>query len=114
MIEPRVLGTRVLLKPLDAHEATTSGIFIPDEARKKESRGVVVAVGKPYAGDLEPPVAVGDVVVYDADGTRHFGQPVPIRLDRDENGVAEDLVVVEYADLLLVLEDVPSRKRVEV
>lgn len=109
MIEPRILGTRALLKPLEAHEATAAGVVLPDEVRDKESRGVVIAVGETFAGESEPPVAVGDVVVYAADGTRPFGQPLRIRVDRDENGVSEEFIVVEYADLLLVLEDVPAR-----
>lgn len=109
MIRPRVLGHRALVKPLEANEATEGGIVLPDVVKEKETRGLVVAVGSTYAGDVEPPVAVGDVVVYADGGTRHFGAPVRVSIDQDEDGRSEEFVVVEYADLLLVLDDVRVR-----
>lgn len=97
----RVLGDRVLLKPLDASETTEGGILLPDLVRNKESRGIVLGVGE----DTLAPVGIGDVVVYAERGTRGYGQPVAVSIDREEGGVSEDLIVVEYADLLLVLDE---------
>lgn len=101
MIRPRVLGDRVLLKPLDASETTDGGVLLPDVVREKESRGIVLEVGE----DTQAPVEIGDIVVYAERGTRHYGQPVAVSIDREEGGVSEDLIVVEYADLLLILEE---------
>ena len=42
-IEP--LGARVLVKPLEQEDRTTSGIFLPETAKEKPQIGRVVAVG---------------------------------------------------------------------
>ena len=57
------LKDRVLVEPKEAEEKTSSGIIIPDSAKEKPQRGVVVAVGD---GKKDEPmsVTVGDVVVY--------------------------------------------------
>ena len=57
------LEDRVLVKPADAEEKTTSGIIIPDTAKEKPQKGTVVAVGK---GKKDEPMTVkdGDTVLY--------------------------------------------------
>lgn len=57
------LGDRVLVKPAPAEEKTASGIIIPDTAKEKPQRGVVVAVG---TGKKDEPLNVkaGDNVLY--------------------------------------------------
>lgn len=57
------LADRVLVEPRAAEEKTSGGIFIPDTAKEKPQKGVVVAVGK---GTAEEPmtVKVGDEVLY--------------------------------------------------
>lgn len=57
------LSDRVLIEPLPAETKTASGIFIPDTAKEKPQRGVVVAVGK-GTKDHEMTVNVGDTVLY--------------------------------------------------
>ena len=39
------LNDRVLVKRLESEEKTAGGLFIPDTAKEKPSRGEVVAVG---------------------------------------------------------------------
>lgn len=39
------LGSRVLVEVLDQENVTASGLVIPDTAKAKQQRGVVVAVG---------------------------------------------------------------------
>ena len=39
------LNDRVIVKPLDADETTSGGIFLPDLAQEKSQRGRVIAVG---------------------------------------------------------------------
>ncbi len=57
------LKDRVLVEPKEAEEKTTSGIIIPDSAKEKPQKGVVVAVGD---GKKDEPmsVKVGDHVIY--------------------------------------------------
>lgn len=57
------LHDRVLVEPVAAETQTASGIFIPDTAKEKPQKGIVVAVG---AGtkDHDMTVKVGDTVLY--------------------------------------------------
>ena len=57
------LHDRVLVKPAAAEEKTAGGIIIPDTAKEKPQRGVIVAAGK---GKTDEPmtVKVGDTVLY--------------------------------------------------
>ena len=59
----RPLADRVLIEPAAAEETTASGIIIPDSAKEKPQRGVVVAVG-PGKKDEPTTVKVGDSVLY--------------------------------------------------
>lgn len=57
------LADRVLIEPAPAEVKTASGIIIPDTAKEKPLRGIVVAVG---AGKKDEPmtVKVGDTVIF--------------------------------------------------
>ncbi len=57
------LADRVVLEPSAAEEKTTGGIIIPDTAKEKPQKGVVLAVG---AGKKDEPmtVKVNDTVLY--------------------------------------------------
>ena len=57
------LADRVLVEPLEAETKTASGIIIPDTAKEKPQKGIIVAVGP---GTKENPVTVkaGDSVLY--------------------------------------------------
>ena len=55
------LADRVLLKPAEAEETTSSGIIIPDTAKEKPMKGEIVAVG-PGTKDEKLTVKVGDSV----------------------------------------------------
>ncbi len=57
------LADRVLIEPVEAETTTASGIIIPDTAKEKPQRGVVVAVG-PGTKDDAITVKVGDTVLY--------------------------------------------------
>lgn len=39
------LADRVVIKPAEAEQTTKSGIIIPDTAKEKPQRGIVLAVG---------------------------------------------------------------------
>ena len=62
------LGDRVLVKPLERGEVTSSGIVLPDTAKEKPQEGTVVAVGSGRVLDDGTKVAMevkkGDKVLY--------------------------------------------------
>ena len=62
------LNDRVLVKRLESEERTASGLYIPDTAKEKPSKGEVVAVGPgKHADDGKPvpmAVKVGDMVLF--------------------------------------------------
>lgn len=62
-INIKPLADRVVVEPAAAEEKTASGIFIPDTAKEKPQKGIVVAVG-PGKKDEPTTVQVGDKVLY--------------------------------------------------
>ena len=65
MSKPKIkpLADRVLVESAAAEEKTASGIIIPDTAKEKPQKGVVIAVG---TGKKDEPITVkvGDAVLY--------------------------------------------------
>ena len=57
------LGDRVLVDPQEAEVKTAGGIIIPDSAKEKPQKGVVVAVG-PGTKEVDMEVKEGDMVLY--------------------------------------------------
>ncbi len=62
-INIKPLADRVLIEPIEAETTTASGIIIPDSAKEKPQKGIVIAVGK---GTKDQPMTVkkGDAVLY--------------------------------------------------
>ncbi len=85
----RPLGARVLVKVEEEASVTASGLVIPDTAKDKPQRGVVVAVGD---DDEMIKVAVGERVLY----PKYSG--TELRLE----GV--DHLILEASDLLAVVD----------
>jgi len=67
-INLRPLDDRVVVEPVEAEEVTAGGIVLPDTAKEKPQRGVVLAIGPRKLLDSgergELSVAVGDEVIY--------------------------------------------------
>lgn len=84
------LHDRVLIRPAKAEEKTAGGIIIPDTAKEKPQRGVVVAAGP---GKKDEPVTVkaGNTVLYG----KYSG--TEIRID------GEDLLIMRESDILAIL-----------
>jgi chaperonin GroES len=57
------LNDRVIIQPAPAEQKTAGGIIIPDTAKEKPQRGIVVAAG-PGKKDEPVTVKVGDTVLY--------------------------------------------------
>ncbi len=62
-VNVKPLADRVLVEPAAAEEKTAFGIIIPDTAKEKPQKGIVVAVG-PGKKDEPVTVQVGDAVLY--------------------------------------------------
>ncbi len=64
----RPLDDRIVVKPLEAEQASAGGILLPDTAKEKPQRAKVVAVGDGARTDegarLPLSVAVGDEIIY--------------------------------------------------
>ena len=57
-------GDRVLVEAAPAEEKTAGGIIIPDTAKEKPQKGIIVAVGPGKKKDEPMTVKVGDNVLY--------------------------------------------------
>lgn len=62
-VKVKPLADRVLVEPAAAEQTTASGIIIPDTAKEKPQRGIVIAVGN---GKKDEPMTVkaGDTILY--------------------------------------------------
>ena len=62
------LSDRLIVKPLDNEEKTSSGIIVPDTAKEKPMQGEVVAAGPGRVDEsgkrIKMDVKVGDRVMY--------------------------------------------------
>ena len=89
------LGDRIVVKPKDEDEATTtSGLVIPDTAKEKPQLGEVLAVGPGEFSDGERipmDVSVGDLVFY----SKYGGTEVKVE--------GEEYLVLSSRDVLAVL-----------
>ncbi|MFZ4752157.1 MAG: co-chaperone GroES [Chitinophagaceae bacterium] len=84
------LHDRVIVRPAAAETKTAGGIIIPDTAKEKPQRGVVVALG---SGKKDEPMTVkaGDTVLYG----KYSG--TEISLD------GEDLLIMRESDILAIV-----------
>lgn len=90
------LADRVIVKQTEAEEKTKSGIYLPDAAKEKPTKGKVIAAGPGRLDDngkrMELGVAVGDTVYYG----KYAGTDVEVD--------GEKLVILRESDILGVLE----------
>jgi chaperonin GroES len=84
------LHDRVIVKPAAAEEKTTSGIIIPDTAKEKPQRGIIVAAG-PGKKDEPVTVKVGDTVLYG----KYAGTEITIE--------GQDLLIMRESDILAIV-----------
>ena len=86
------LEDRIVVRPAEAEETTTSGLVIPDTAKEKPQQGEVLAVGpgrRSETGELIPTdVATGDTVVY----SKYGGTEITVD--------GEDLLILSGRDIL--------------
>ncbi len=89
-INIKPLADRVLIEPAAAETQTSSGLYIPDTAKEKPQKGIVVAVGP---GTKENPVtlSVGDTVLY--------GKYAGTELQHD----GKDFLIMKENDILAIV-----------
>ena len=91
------LEDRIVVKPIDAEQTTSSGLVIPDTAKEKPQEGQVLAVGPgrfDHGGDKRVPldVKVGDTVLY----SKYGGTEVKYS--------GEEYLVLSARDVLAIIE----------
>ncbi len=90
------LNDRVLVKRLESEEKTAGGLYIPDAAKEKPSKGEVIACGPGKLSDKgeRAPMAVkpGDVVLF----AKYAGTEIKV------NGV--DHIIMREDDILAILD----------
>ena len=90
------LNDRVLVKRLESEEKTAGGLFIPDTAKEKPSRGQVIAVGPGKIDEvgkrIPMSVAPGNEVLFN----KYAGTEVKL------DGV--DHLVMREEDILAIVE----------
>ena len=84
------LHDRVIVRAAEAETKTAGGIIIPDTAKEKPQRGVVVAVG---TGKKDEPMTVkpGDTVLYG----KYAGTEITVG--------TEELLIMRESDILPVI-----------
>jgi len=90
------LGDRVVVEPIEQEEMTASGIVLPETAKEKPQRGMVLAAG-PGARDeggkrIALDVSVGDTVLY----AKYAG--TEFKVD------GKKLLILKESDLLAIVE----------
>ncbi len=88
-LKGRILAGKVLVKPNEAEEKTTSGIIIPDSAKEKPRQGKVVMVGASKK-DEEMEIKAGDTVLYG----KYAGQELNID--------GEEYLLISQSDVLFI------------
>lgn len=89
-VNVKPLADRVLVEPAAAEQKTAGGIIIPDTAKEKPQKGIVVAVG---AGKKDEPmtVKVGDQVLYG----KYSGTEINVE--------GKDYLIMRESDILAVI-----------
>lgn len=92
----RPLGDRMVVKPIEQEEVTSSGIYLPETAKEKPQQANVIAVG-PGARDedgdrIAMDVKVGDVVLY----AKYSGTSIKL------NG--SEFLILKETDVLAIVE----------
>lgn len=84
------LADRVIIKPIEQESLSKGGIIIPDMAKEKPQKGIVLAVG---TGKKDEPMAVrvGDTVLY----AKHSGTEIQID--------GEDLLIMRESDIFAIV-----------
>jgi chaperonin GroES len=91
------LGDRLVIKPIEQEDVTSSGIFLPETAKEKPQQGKVVAAGpgarKESGERITLDVQVDDTVLY----AKYAG--TTIKLD------GQEYLILKETDVLAIVEN---------
>ena len=89
-VNVKPIADRVLVEPSAAETTTASGLIIPDTAKEKPQRGIVIAVGN---GKKDEPMTVkaGDTVLYG----KYAGTEVSFE--------GKDYLIMKESDILAII-----------
>jgi len=91
------LGDRVVVKPSEQEEVTSSGIFLPETAKEKPQQGKIIATGpgarKETGERIAMDVKVDDTVLY----AKYAG--TSIKLD------GQEYLILKETDILAVVDN---------
>jgi chaperonin GroES len=89
------LGSRVVIEPLEQEEVTSGGIVLPETAKEKPQKGVVLSVGpgdRDEDGDRIPlDVKEGDTVLF----AKYSGTEIKVE--------GKKLLILRESDLLAIV-----------
>lgn len=91
------LGDRVVVKPSEQDEQTSSGIFLPETAKEKPQQGTIVAAGpggRKESGDrIALEVKVDDTVLY----AKYAGTSIKLE--------GQEYLILKEGDILAIVEN---------
>jgi chaperonin GroES len=91
------LGDRLVIKPTEQEDVTSSGIFLPETAKEKPQQGKVIAAGPGYRKENGESIAldvqVEDTVLY----AKYAG--TSIKLD------GQEYLILKETDVLAIVEN---------
>jgi len=90
------LGSRVVVEPLEENDVTAGGIVLPETAKEKPQKGVVLSVGPGDRDDegkrIAMDVVVGDTVLF----AKYGGTEIKYE--------GKKLLILREADLLAIIK----------
>ncbi len=90
------LGSRMVVEPIEQEDVTSGGILLPETAKEKPQRGVVVSVGPGDRDDdgkrIAMDVAKGDTVLFN----KYAG--TEIKID------GKKLLILKESDILAIVD----------
>lgn len=91
------LGNRVVIEPIEQEEVTPSGIVLPETAKEKPQKGVILSVG-PGARDedgkyIPMDVKEGDKVLF----AKYAGTEIKVN--------SKKLLIMKETDILAIIEE---------
>ena len=96
-INLKPLGSRVVIEPLEQEEVTAGGIVLPETAKEKPQKGVVLSVGPGDRDDdgkrIAMDVKVGDKVLF----AKYAGTEIKIE--------GKKLLILRESDLLAIVDE---------
>ena len=91
------LGDRLVVEPIEQEEMTAGGIVLPDTAKEKPQKGMILAAGPGARNDagerIALDVAVGDTVLF----AKYAGTEIKLS--------GKKVLVLRESDILAIIEE---------